>query len=242
MAFKKVEAGNNKYIKYADCEVDDVIAEGIYTGSREGQYGIQHYVRQDDGTTVVLNSAGHLNFLLKDGNVRKGDLIQVTYCGTEKLEKGKYKNKDVHKFELAIDEDGREDLGADDEEETPRSSKGLGKSKNKREETEDADEDEDSDSDDSGDDEDDSDSRSSKSSSSKSRNSRDARNDSRASTKSSGSVRRNKDADEDESEEDDSEEEADNEEVADGDDQEEKEVTPARKQTREEVLAKFRKK
>lgn len=252
MAFKKVET-NYRYLKYADCEEGDIVAEGIYTGSREGQYGIQHYVREQDGVSVVLNSAGHLNYLLKEAGVKKGNLIQVTYAGTEKLEKGKYKNKDVHKFELAIDEEGGEDLGDDEDEqeqevqERPKASKGLGKpAKRKDEEQENADQDEEPGETDSGDDESNDDRNSRAGSRNRvaasarverddsGRNSKPATGAKSASanTRSRSTVRAEAET-----------QEADNQGGSEdeGQDQEEK-GTSNKKMSREEVLAKFRKK
>lgn len=111
MAFKKVGNGNFKYVKYAEAEVGQVLAEGTYLGSRQGTYGIQHQVRDDQGDVTVLNSSGHLNFLLEN-HVTKGDYIQVSYKGTELLKKGKFKGKEMHQFEVGVDTDRENDKSA----------------------------------------------------------------------------------------------------------------------------------
>lgn len=112
MAFKKVGNGNFKYLKYAECEEGQVLATGTYLGSRQGTYGIQHQIREDGGDVTVLNSSGHLNFLLEN-HVSKGDYIQVIYRGTETMKKGKFKGKDMHQFEVAVDDErGRDDSAA----------------------------------------------------------------------------------------------------------------------------------
>ncbi len=86
-------------------------AEGTYLGSRQGTYGIQHQIRDDAGDVTVLNSSGHLNFLLEN-HVSKGDFIQVTYKGTEELKKGKFKGKEMHQFEVAVDDERGRDASA----------------------------------------------------------------------------------------------------------------------------------
>ncbi len=111
MAFKKVGNGNFKYIKYAECEAGKPIATGTYLGTRQGTYGIQHQVRDDKGDVTVLNSSGHLNYLLEN-NISKGDYIQVIYVGTEEMTKGKYKGKEMHQFEVGVDTDRARDASA----------------------------------------------------------------------------------------------------------------------------------
>jgi hypothetical protein len=111
MAFQKVGSGKFKFIKYKDAEEGQILAEGTYLGTRQGQYGIQHQVKEDSGDITVLNSAGHLNFLLEN-HVSRGDYIQVTYAGVETLEKGKFKGKEVHKFEVGVDPERSTDGGS----------------------------------------------------------------------------------------------------------------------------------
>src|SRR6185436_18328781 len=101
MAFQKVGNGKFKFLKYAECKEGEILAEGTYLGTRQGQYGIQHQVRDEKGDITVLNSAGHLNHLLEN-HASNGDYIQVTYVGVETLEKGKYKGKEVHKFDVGV--------------------------------------------------------------------------------------------------------------------------------------------
>lgn len=101
MAFQKI-SGKMTYVKYKESKAGDVLAEGIYLGHRQGQYGIQHQVKTDSGEIVVLNSSGQLNWQLEN-LVQVGDCIQVTYKGTILLTTGKMKGKESHQFELAVD-------------------------------------------------------------------------------------------------------------------------------------------
>lgn len=109
--FRKVGNGSFKYVKYAECEEGQVLATGTYLGPRQGTYGVQHQIREDNGDVTVLNSSGHLNFLLEN-EITKGDYIQVVYKGTELLKKGKFKGKEMHQFEVFIDEDRERDVNA----------------------------------------------------------------------------------------------------------------------------------
>lgn len=94
-----------KYYKYNECEQGQVLVDGAtYRGEREGMYGIQHIFKQEDGQFVILNSSGHLNWLLEN-RAAVGDYVRVTYDGLKKLDKGKFAGKDSHQFVLEIDED-----------------------------------------------------------------------------------------------------------------------------------------
>lgn len=104
MAFKEISAGGTRYPKYNECEVGELIVEGKYIGTVEGKYGVEHKFEDDDGT-VVLGSAGHLNYLMEQ--VKDGDLVQVKYAGSEVLKKGAFAGKSAHRFSVAVD-DGEE--------------------------------------------------------------------------------------------------------------------------------------
>lgn len=103
MAFKKKNV-DIKYLKFNECNPGDVIAEGIYEKQGESNYGINHHFRTDENYIQVLNSSGHLNYLLNEYAVF-GDYCRVTYEGMEVLEKGKMKGREAHKFSLEIDDD-----------------------------------------------------------------------------------------------------------------------------------------
>lgn len=104
MEFRSV-GGAKKYFKYSECSKGDVLVQGKYLGTSPNKFGKDNHDFKpvDGGPTVCLNSAGHLNYLI-ESNVMVGDIVQVTYEGTEKLDKGAFKGKDVHKFDLAIAE------------------------------------------------------------------------------------------------------------------------------------------
>lgn len=95
-------SGKRKYFKYNECKEKDVlVAAGTYVGSEEGKFGVQHVFRQKDGDIVVLNSAGHLNFLLEN-HVQVGSICNVIYAGKVRLTRGAMAGKDAHNFEVEV--------------------------------------------------------------------------------------------------------------------------------------------
>lgn len=75
---------------------------GLYVGEEQGKFGIQH-VFKEKKETVVLNSAGHLNWLLSN-HVQPGQLCNVIYAGKVVIPKGTFAGKDAHNFELEVDD------------------------------------------------------------------------------------------------------------------------------------------
>jgi len=109
MAFVKV-SGARKYFKYSECEKGQkLVDQGTFIGSEEGKFGVQHLFKGKDGSTTVLNSAGHLNWLL-DEHVNTNDLVNVYYEGKEMLLKGPMKGKEAHRFELEVDDGPRSNV------------------------------------------------------------------------------------------------------------------------------------
>lgn len=106
MALKPVTGGERSYVKYKECVEGQVLAEGTYMGQIDGKFGPQHLVRKSEGGEVVLNSSGHLNYLL-ESHVQKGDYIQVKYAGTAILEKGRFEGKESHQF-VVLKDDSKE--------------------------------------------------------------------------------------------------------------------------------------
>ena len=103
MAFKKI-AGVRKYYKYKDCTPGQrLVEDGEYTGSEEGKFGIQHIFNQRNGEVVCLNSAGHLNYLLKE-HVKTGMRVNVIYADRKTLAKGPFAGKEAHTFDIEVDD------------------------------------------------------------------------------------------------------------------------------------------
>lgn len=103
--------GSNQWLKPGvDFEAGDTIFERAkYLGEEEGRFGV-YQVFQDLETKNCFNiGGGHLNWLCQQ--IEPHDVVKLDYVGEEKLEKGKYKGKNTHVFELWI-EDGEEDAPA----------------------------------------------------------------------------------------------------------------------------------
>lgn len=102
--FRKV-AGARKYYKYSECDKGQkLVSAGLYVGPEEGKFGINHVFKQEDGQTISLNSAGHLNWLLEDNTTAGKTVCNVYYDGKEMLTKGAMKGKEAHRFELEVRE------------------------------------------------------------------------------------------------------------------------------------------
>lgn len=100
----KTVGGPKKYYKYKECEKGQVLVEGRYVGTSPNKFGKEnHDFKPEDGPTVSLNHAGQLAYLIENF-VREGDLCQVIYDGTSKLEKGAFKGKEVHNFIVNVAE------------------------------------------------------------------------------------------------------------------------------------------
>lgn len=104
MAFKKKNV-EKIYRKYKECNPGEVLVEGIFERCVEDKYNKPNYeFRTEDNTIRVLNSSGHINYLLNEYAVF-GDFCRITYEGMKLLEKGQMKGKDSHMFTLEIDDE-----------------------------------------------------------------------------------------------------------------------------------------
>lgn len=102
MAFVKV-SGSKKYFKYSECKKGDVlVSSGTYLGIEEGKFGIEHNYKLPSGEIVVLNSAGKLNYLMSKF-ASAGTVCNVIYGGKIVLQKGDFKGKESHDFDLEVE-------------------------------------------------------------------------------------------------------------------------------------------
>jgi|DEB0MinimDraft_10_1074344.scaffolds.fasta_scaffold06050_2 hypothetical protein len=98
----KTVGGPRKYFKYNECEKGQLLVEGKYVGRSPNKFGKENFdFKPDNGPMVSLNHAGHLNYLIET-YVREGDLVQVVYDGKSKLDKGTWKGKEVHQFQVNV--------------------------------------------------------------------------------------------------------------------------------------------
>lgn len=92
------------YIRYSECKPGDVIVDhGVYLKSEDGKFGTPNHIFKVGGVEVVLNSAGKLNWQI-DNFLAPGMVCVIKYVGKIKLEKGIYKGKETHDFEMLVDD------------------------------------------------------------------------------------------------------------------------------------------
>lgn len=99
----KEEKDGKKVNRFADGEL---IIEGKYAGAFPNKFNPEkphHKFLTSEGKLVVLNSAGHLDYLVSS-YLNEGDLCQVLYGGEHKVTKGPMKDKMAHRFELLLDD------------------------------------------------------------------------------------------------------------------------------------------
>ena len=102
MAWKEITTGGTtRYPKYAECKQGDVLADGTYQGSYEGQYGTNYKFTTDEGE-VVLGKSGALDSLM--ALVNEGDRCRVVYDGSVVMTKGAYAGKSAHRFKVMVDD------------------------------------------------------------------------------------------------------------------------------------------
>lgn len=103
MEFKSISKPR-KYFKYAECEEGQELVIGRYKGTVPSNYSDNHLFEVEwEEEDVVLNSSGHLNWQLD--NVELGTMCKIIYKGQHVLEKGPYKGKPSHQFDVQIASD-----------------------------------------------------------------------------------------------------------------------------------------
>jgi hypothetical protein len=105
MAFQKLNV-EKKFYQYKNLK-DGETFEGTYVKVGKDKFGgITHEFRDAEEDVIhVLNSSGHLNFLMRE-HAQLGDYCRVTYKGKTELPKSsKFAGKESHNFDLEIDPD-----------------------------------------------------------------------------------------------------------------------------------------
>lgn len=114
MATLRKVGGPKKYFKYEECKKGQVLVYGKYIGRSPNKFGKENFDFKpvEGGATVCLNHSGHLAYLIET-YCNVGDVVQVVYNGKQKLDKGPYKGKESHQFELSVEGDGETQLEMD---------------------------------------------------------------------------------------------------------------------------------
>jgi len=102
--------GLKKYYKYNECEKGQLLVEGVFIGTSPNKFGKENFdFRPSEGPVVSLNHAGHLAWIVEN-HVPVGAEVQVYYEGKEMLDKGQFAGKEVHKFDVKVNEDEAQQL------------------------------------------------------------------------------------------------------------------------------------
>ena len=108
------------YRKWEDYETGDIVI-GEYVGTHKDQYGkecpvikVEEAFFKDSktaqmviGQNLVINSSGIISKAFE--KIAIGEIVQIEYQGTSKIEKGPYKGKDAHMMKVDVVEISTED-------------------------------------------------------------------------------------------------------------------------------------
>ena len=102
---KKKLSGSVRYVKYSEAKPGDVLVIGTFQGTEQvpaydPKQGLvpQHSFVDEDEQIVKLNSAGQLNYALK--NATPGQMIEVIYLGKEKVKTKTGRLVEANQFEV----------------------------------------------------------------------------------------------------------------------------------------------
>lgn len=101
MAFKSVLPKQKRFVKLAECKPGDVLAEGVYQGPIEGNYGTEFQVREGE-TIVTLPSSSSM--AKQFSNVPAGATVRVIYEDKVQMTQGKFKGKFTHVIDVQMDD------------------------------------------------------------------------------------------------------------------------------------------
>ena len=111
MAFKPVRP-QKIYRPYKNLNEGDVVAEGWFEGTTQGEFGLNYDIRQPNGDIIEVNGCGHLNYQFynkKDEKwlIHPGDYVRITYLGEDVVQgkNSRFKGKKTHTVKVDIDEE-----------------------------------------------------------------------------------------------------------------------------------------
>lgn len=130
---KKISGGRKEFRPWKEWKAGDFVI-GEYIGEHEDGYqNICRVVKVVEANfqgkpksskaivdkNLVLNSAGMLDKAFDENEIEFGQIVKVTYNGTNEIEKGKYKGKESHTFDIELledeDEPSEDDIEDEDE-------------------------------------------------------------------------------------------------------------------------------
>lgn len=81
------------------------VLQGTFLETTPNRYDpekVDFKFEKEDGTIVLVNGAGNLNYSMKFVDV--GEYVQIVYLGQQEIEKGQHKGKQSHNFEVNREE------------------------------------------------------------------------------------------------------------------------------------------
>lgn len=112
MAYREV-GGEIHYPKYNQAQEGEILAEGKYHKSYEGNYGTEYEIIAENGQRIVLGSARALEKSME--YVTPGNNIKVVYNGTGTVKSGPMKGKSFHKFRVFEDKPAMQEVDPEEE-------------------------------------------------------------------------------------------------------------------------------
>lgn len=102
-AAPKSEGGHPNYVKYKECQPDQVLVDGlIFAGVTENQFGKLNFNfdTTDAAERTVLPQNGLLMWLRDNGKLVEGKPYLIGYICAEPITTGPFKGKSQHKLEV----------------------------------------------------------------------------------------------------------------------------------------------
>jgi hypothetical protein len=103
------DTGDVLIAKFMDQEIDNYDKPNYLMEVIDAQFKDSKLGAKLEGKTLALNHCGILGKAME--KISKGEMVQLTYNGTSKIEKGKFAGKDAHLMDIeVVEEDTGEEV------------------------------------------------------------------------------------------------------------------------------------
>jgi len=97
--------GQGEFVDFKQLRQGDLIAAGVWVGTRKGKYGpIFEIYDEEKEENILVPGSGQLKHKMKE-YCRLGTFVEIEYDGQEKMREGTYRGANVHCFRVFVDED-----------------------------------------------------------------------------------------------------------------------------------------
>lgn len=104
MAIREV-GGGGQLVNYKDRQAGDLLAAGVWIGSRTGKFSdIYEIYNEETNETYLCPASGSLKYKFREF-VSLGDYVEIEYAGLETMAEGPFRGKGVHSFKVLTDDD-----------------------------------------------------------------------------------------------------------------------------------------